>query len=134
MQHLSGNLFGFFSCRNDRGDGFCIDSFSHNLYRLLISFFSFLFCDGATRVFVRFMSWYALVLHTLGSGSPAVLFDVAASLLQMFCGGRVVKLKLRICTHRVVAVMTSDGVFSGFIPVLFSCFECRVAKQPLSVI
>lgn len=83
-----------FSC-GERWDGFCIDSFSHKLATVGLFFF---FCDGATLVFVCFMSWYTLVLM-LGCGSPALLFGVTASHLQMFCGGRVVKVKLASHPH-----------------------------------
>lgn len=76
------------------------DEMAFVLIHLVITFNDcfFSFCDGATLVFVRFMSWYALVVM-LGCGSPPLLFDVTASYLQMFCGGRVVKVKLASHLH-----------------------------------
>lgn len=134
MQHPPGKVFACFWCRNNREEiDFCIESFSHNFYRLFFSFF-FFFCDGATRVFVRFTSWYALVLHSLGCSSPALLFNVTASHLHMFCGGRVVKSKL--ASHLDPPCRCSHDFwrcFSGFDSSFGVCFGCRVAKQPLSV-
>lgn len=104
MQHLSGDLFGFFSRRNN-GDGFC-------MIHLVITFTDcwFLFpCDGATRVFVCFTSWYALVLHTLSQ-----LRSLMSRLHIRRCSVADMSWSCCVCTHRVVAVMTSDGVFFSF--------------------
>lgn len=120
----------FFSWRNNRWDNFCIGSFSHNFYQLL----GFFFCNGATLVFVRFMSWYALVLM-LSCGSPALLFDVTASFLQMFCGGRVVKVKLASHLHSPCCCCHDFWwCFLGFNFSFGFCCGCRVAKQLFSVI
>lgn len=89
----SGNVFEVFH-------GEITDEMAFILIHLVITFtdcWVFFVCDGATLVFVRFMSWCALVLM-LGCGSPALLFDVTASYL-MFCGGRVVKVKLASRLH-----------------------------------
>lgn len=131
MQHLSGDLFGFFSCRNS-GRGFCM---IHLVITLTDCWFFFFSCDGATRVFVRFTSWYALVLHTLGRGWPAPLFDVTASHSQMFCGGHVVKLlRLHPPCCCCLDFWRCCFFFFSFYSSFGLCFGCRVAKQLLSVI